>query len=79
MRKFDYSDYVKNPLKYGMFKTAMVSNTIINVDGQVNAGTIVGVAYLGASRNQLHKRMEPLYKLTTGDICFANGLSDFTL
>ena len=79
MNKFDYKDYVANPRKYELFKTATVRDTIINEIGEVTAGTIVSLEYLGARRNQLYRRDEPIYRLDTGDLCYATNLADFCL
>ena len=77
--KYDHQDFINNPTKYALFKTAKVKNTIINTEATTQAGTIVGLQYLGTSRNQLMRRQEPIYKLSTGDLCYAYNLSDFCL
>jgi len=77
--KFDYSDYLSNPKKYQLFKTATVSNLIVSQEGSVPKGTIVGLKHLGERFNPLYRRTEPLYALSTGDVCYANGLQSFVL
>lgn len=77
--KFDYSDYLSNPNKYKLFKTATVSNLIVSQEGSVPKGTIVGLKHLGDRFNPLYRRTEPLYALSTGDVCYANGLHSFVL
>lgn len=79
MNSFNYKDYVANPRKYELFKTAAIRDTIVNETGVVGAGTIVGIEYLGARRNQLYRRDEPIYRLSTGDVCYATNLTDFVL
>lgn len=79
MDKFNHTDYVANPRKYALFKTATIRNTIVNESGEVTAGTIVGLEYLGERRNQLYRRDEPIYRLNTGDVCYATNLADFCL
>lgn len=77
--KFDYSDYLSNPKKYQLFKTATVSNLIVSQEGSVPKGTIVGLKHLGERFNPLYRRTEPLYALSTGDVCYANNLHSFVL
>ena len=79
MSKFDHNDYQQNPGKYRLFKTAELRFTIINEGDGVPAGTIVGIEYCGDVYNRLHRRTEPVYRLSTGDNSFANGLQNFTL
>jgi hypothetical protein len=78
-RNYDPKDFAQDPGKYRLFKTAVTRSVIINENGHVDAGTVVGLTYLGVARNQLYRRSEPIYKLTTGDVCYANGLTDFCL
>jgi hypothetical protein len=77
--KYDHKDYQNNPKKYELFKTATVRNMIVNQDGEVEAGTIVGIKYAGAVFNRLYNRTEPIYQLSTGDVCYANNLHSFCL
>lgn len=77
--KYDHTDFTNNPKKYAMFKTAKVKNRIVNTDGTVEPDTIVGLSFIGVRRNQLYKRQEPVYMLTTGDCCYANNLYGFCL
>ena len=77
--KYDHSDFVRNPGKYELFKTATVRNTMVREDGETLEGTIVGLRFAGVKRNQLYRRDEPVYMLSTGDVCYANNLHSFTL
>lgn len=78
-KKFNHADFVRNPGKYELFKTAIVRNLIINQEGEVPEGTIVGIKYAGERFNPLYRRNEPLYVLSTGDVCYANNLHSFVL
>lgn len=77
--KFDYQDFARNPKKYELFKTAIVRNTMIREDGETLEGTTVGLRFAGVKRNQLYRRNEPVYVLSTGDVCYANNLHSFVL
>ena len=79
MRKFDHTDFLANAGKYALFKTAMVRNRIINEAGTVEPDTCVGLTYLGVRYNALYRREEPIYALSTGDVCYANNLHSFVL
>lgn len=79
MDKFNFQDFERNPKKYELFKTATVRNTMIHQDGETLEGTIVGIRFAGVKRNQLYRRDEPVYVLSTGDVCYANNLHSFTL
>lgn len=79
MDKFNFQDFQRNPKKYELFKTATVRNTMIHQDGETLEGTIVGIRFAGVKRNQLYRRDEPVYVLSTGDVCYANNLHSFTL
>ena len=78
-RKFNYSDYLKNPNKYKLFKTAVVDCTILNESGVVNRGTVVGIEHLEDKYSSFYRKTLPLYKLSTGDLCWGNKLSNFVL
>lgn len=77
--KYDHQDFVRNPGKYELFKTATVRNLIVNQDGEVKEGTVVGIRYCGSILNRLYNRTEPVYMLSTGDMCYANNLHSFGL
>ena len=77
--KFDHQDFTRNPKKYELFKTAIVRNTMINEEGETREGTIVGLRFAGVKRNQLYRRDEPVYMLSTGEMCYANNLHSFVL
>lgn len=79
MSNFKHSDYIANAGKYRLFKTATLRNTIIHTEGQTEAGTIVGLEWLGDVYNALYKRTEPIYRLNTGDVVYATNLKEFTL
>jgi hypothetical protein len=78
-RKFNYSDYLKNPNKYKLFKTAVVDCTILNESGVVNRGTVVGLEHIEDKYSSFYRKTLPLYKLSTGDFCWGNKLSNFVL
>jgi hypothetical protein len=77
--KFNYSDYLKNPNKYKLFKTAVVDCTILNETGVVDKGTVVGLTHVEDVYSPFYRKTLPLYKLSTGDYCFGNKLSNFVL
>jgi hypothetical protein len=79
MSKFDHQDFTNNPKKYELFKTATVRNTMIREDGETKEGQIVGLKFLGEKYNHLYRRTEPVYTLSTGDVCYANNLHSFVL
>ena len=78
-RKFNYSDYLRNPNKYKLFKTAVVDCTILNESGVVNRGTVVGLEHIEDKYSSFYRKTLPLYKLSTGDLCWGNKLSNFVL
>jgi hypothetical protein len=77
--KFDYKDYLKNPNKYKLFKTAVVDCTILSEGGVVNKGTVVGLQYIEDKYSPFYRKILPLYKLSTGNLCWGNKLSNFVL
>ena len=83
--KFDHKDYVNNPDKYRLFKTARISSSIITRDGEddLEVGQFVAVSYLRSAWNQLRRREEPVYTITTGGkvwgCLYANALCEFVL
>jgi len=79
MSKFNFQDYQNNPKKYQLFKTATVRNMMIREDGETKEGEIVGLKFLGEKYNHLYRRTEPVYILSTGDVCYANNLHSFVL
>ena len=78
-KKFNHADFVRHPKKYELFKTAILRNLIVNQDGEVPSGTVVGIKYAGERFNRLYNRTEPVYVLSTGDVCYANNLHSFVL
>lgn len=76
---FNYQDYLQNQGKYKLFKTAVVDCTIINESGSVDKGTIVGLEHVEDVYSPFYRKTLLLYKLSTGDYCFGNKLSNFVL
>jgi len=77
---YEHKDFLANPKKYSLFKTATTRANFFGENGaDVPKGTIVGLEYLGVRRNQLYKRDEPIYRLNTGHTVYANSLHEFTL
>lgn len=80
MSRYDHSDFVANPKKYQLYTSAEVAYHLFGENGQdVPEGTPVGVKFAGVVRNQLYRRDEPIYKLTTGHVVYANCLSSFVI
>lgn len=80
MSKYDHSDFLANPRKYEIYSSAEVARHLFCENGDdVPEGTPVGVQFMGVVRNQLYKRDEPIYKLTTGHVVYANALACFVL
>jgi hypothetical protein len=82
----DYSDYQRNPSKYGMFKTAVVDQSVFTHNGEQDLpmGTIVGVRFNCTARNQMFRRDEPVYEVTLqgGKVwgyLFGHALTDFVI
>ena len=77
---YEHKDFLANPGKYTLFKTATTAAHFFGEDGNdVPKGTIVGLECLGVRRNQLYRRDEPIYRLNTGHTVYANALSSFVL
>ena len=80
MSKYDHSDFLANPRKYEIYSSAEVARHLFGETGEdVPEGTPVGVQFMGVVLNQLYKRQEPIYKLTTGHVVYANALACFVL
>jgi hypothetical protein len=80
MSRYDHSDFLENPKKYQLYTSAEVARHLFGENGQdVPEGTPVGVKFVGVVRNQLYRRDEPIYQLTTGHVVYANCLSCFVL
>ena len=78
--KYDHKDFLSNPKKYSLYKTATTRANFFGANGDdVAEGTIVGLDYLGVRRNQLYKRDEPIYRLNTGHTVYASSLVNFVL
>jgi hypothetical protein len=77
---YEHADFLANPTKYTLFKTATTTTHFFCENGNdVPKGTIVGLEFFGVKRNQLYKRDEPVYKLNTGHVVYANNLHRFVL
>jgi hypothetical protein len=82
---FEYSDYIKNPGKYELFKTAKVNTHVFTENGETDLekGQYVAVQFLRHAYNAMRRRQEPVYSVTTGGkvwgYMFANALSEFVL
>jgi hypothetical protein len=79
MTKYDPKDYIANPAKYSLFKTATLNKELIHENGSTKPGQIVSLEFLGDVWNHLYRRHEPLYRLNTGDTVFAGALGGFVL
>ena len=82
MSKFDPQDFQANPKKYELFRTAVVAANVFTHNGEhdLREGQHVGIKYRCTARNQLYKRMEPIYSLTNHDHdLYASTLKDFVL
>jgi hypothetical protein len=77
--KFNHKDYLQNQGKYKLFKTAVVDCTILNEVGVVNKGTVVGLEHVEDAWSPFYQKTLPLYKLSTGDYCWGNKLTNFVL
>jgi hypothetical protein len=78
--KYEHKDFLANPKKYSLFKTATTAAHFFGEDGNdLPEGTIVGLEYLGVRRNQLYRRDEAIYRLNTGHTVYANSLVNFVL
>ena len=76
---FNHQDYLQNQGKYKLFKTAVVDCKIINENGVVDRGTVVGLTHVEDVYSPFYRKTLPLYKLSTGDSCWGNKLSNFVL
>jgi hypothetical protein len=79
MNTFNHQDYLQHQGKYKLFKTAVVDCKIINESGVVDRGTVVGLTHVEDVYSHFYRKTLPLYKLSTGDYCFGNKLSNFVL
>ncbi len=81
MKTYNHQDFINNPNKYKLFKTAVVKNRIINTDGTIEPDTVVGITYIENKYNRMYLRTEPLYLLHIGEycLCYANNLHSFVL
>lgn len=82
---FDHTDFVQNPKKYELFKTAEIAKNVFTNNGEndLPEGEIVGIQYFTTARNQIYRRMEPVYSVTVngkfwGQV-YANTLRNFVL
>ncbi len=78
---YDHQDFLRNPRKYELFKTATVARHVIteNAVDDMPAGTPVSIEYRCTARNQLFRRDEPVYRVNGQSDIYANCLQDFGL
>ena len=82
MRAYEQQDFEASPKKYEGFKTAIVRGHLFTNDGEgdIEAGTVVAIAYRCTARNQMLRRSEPVYTLKDyGMDIYASNLADFVL
>ena len=79
MNKFNHADYLKYPNKYALFKTATLDCTILYENGVVEKDTVVGLEFVEHKFSPFYCKDLPLYKLSTGVLCWGNKLSNFVL
>ncbi len=82
MSAYDQKDFELNAGKYPLFRTATIAKSIITHNGEddLPEGKIVSIEYRGTFRNQLYKRMEPVFNINGGNHClYANCLKNFVL
>jgi len=71
--------------KETLYRTARVKNSVFTHNGEADlkAGQFVAVTFLRRAWNQMHRREEPVYSITTGGkvwgYMYANNLTDFCL
>lgn len=73
---FDHIDFVANPRKYEMFKTAKVA---VEGLGGLSVGRCVAVAYLRTQFHPTNCREEPVYHVRGVGPVWAFALSNFVL
>jgi hypothetical protein len=82
---FDHSDFVANPGKYMLFKTAKVKGNVFTENGtdDLEAGQYVAIKHMRNAWNGLRHREEPVYSITSKGkvwgVMFASCLSEFVL
>ena len=79
MTKFNHTDYLKHPDKYTLFKTATLDCTLLFEKGAVYKGTVVGLDFVEHGFSPFYCKDLPLYRLSTGGLCWGNKLSNFVL
>lgn len=85
MRPYDYNDFVVNPGKYELFRTARIASHVFTENGyaDMQAGDFVGVRYLLTAYNPSRRRNEPVYAVKHGGTIrgsfYASTLADFVL
>ncbi len=80
MRRYDQTDFERNPDKYRLFKTARIAEALLAVDGY-HVGRMVSIEYLDTRTNAAvagHPVM-PVYAVDGKFYLFARALADFTL
>lgn len=82
---FNHSDFVANPGKYALFKTAKVNGHVFTENGSddLEAGQYVAIKHMRNAWNGLRHREEPVYSITANGtvwgVMFASSLSEFVL
>lgn len=85
MRPYNHNDFVVNPGKYELFRTARIASHVFTENGyaDMREGDFVGVRYLLTAYNALRRRNEPVYAVKHGDAIrgsfYASTLADFVL
>ena len=65
---YDPNDYLANPGKYRLFRTATIARATVTGDGEtLEPGETVGVAFRCEAYNALRRRSEPVYAITRVD------------
>jgi hypothetical protein len=80
MRRYDQTDFERNPGKYRLFKTARIAEAPLAEDGY-HIGRIVSIEYTDAWTNAAvagHPDM-PVYAVDGKFYLFARALADFAL
>lgn len=83
---YQHTDFLTNPKKYELFKTAIINNHFFTHNGEfdLTKGTVVGIKFRCIAPNKLYRRDEPVYSvilqngLFYGDL-YANALTNFVL
>ena len=80
MRNFDRSDFIANPKKYELFKTAEIAVNFPTLD--VKIGDVVAIEWFGNKPNAFWRDapLEPVYEVKgMTHYVYASGLRNFVL